>query len=555
MVYMNLIRQILIRPALAGLLFLVFTVGAYAQNWGSLGKIAILPFSDGTTDEQEDIADPLSGREGREGLAEMLGFTPEMTKNFEKIPRTTITQAVKMEQSFQNLSGMTDPETSAKLGEQLGADYVMAGSITALGSQKLLIVSIIKIDVIRQVAGAYITYDSEDDFNRDDTLLENMAAELVNMTRTAGDSDGLMLALLPVEFTGGVNKEEGDALAQLLAIYLLRGGKYTIYPRTKNLEQVQDEYETQGKSGVTRPDEAVRPGEGVNPPYVLSISSRKIGTVPRFIASIIELKLGSVFQVAIEEYTSMSDGMWAMAFLAKKLSGEEITEAEREARALPARLAQEAQEAEAARKAQEAELARKAQEAARKAQERDALLRDLSIVLGGRVGGGTGFSRNKVNEEGEVVKDGKGSILLGADVEFRWRFLGIQSGILINTAYVPLPDRDDQYAELRLIQIPVLFCFNPMLRLPDDVGLGITSFIGFGVNVAASSLDADSVDDRMSFIAGAGFVLVFGSVEVSIGYQFDGGKGSLILDDVSYDYSRQSHGAFVGVKFYLPFKK
>jgi hypothetical protein len=129
-----------------------------------------------------------------------------------------------------------------------------------------------------------------------------------------------MLALLPVVFTDSANKEEGDTLAQLLAIYLLRGGKYTVYPRTKNLEQVQSEYETQLRSGLTRADQAVRAGEATNPPYALSVISRQIGGGTRFNASIINLERGSTILGTSEQYAGMSDGITAMESLAIKLS-------------------------------------------------------------------------------------------------------------------------------------------------------------------------------------------------------------------------------------------
>ncbi|MDR1904998.1 MAG: penicillin-binding protein activator LpoB, partial [Treponema sp.] len=156
---MNFVRQarMLSRALLAGLLFLAFTAGAYAQNGERLGKIAILPFSGGSVDEQE-------------GIAELLSYTQEIMDNFNVIPRTGITRAAKQEQAFQALSGMTDADTIVKLGKQFGADYVMAGSITSLGNRHLLIVSVIKIDEIRQVAGDYLVYDSLDALNNDEKL-------------------------------------------------------------------------------------------------------------------------------------------------------------------------------------------------------------------------------------------------------------------------------------------------------------------------------------------------------------------------------------------------
>jgi hypothetical protein len=217
---MDLVKQIrvLSRTLLAGLLFLTFTAGAYAQTGERLGKIAILPFSGGTADEQE-------------GIAELFSYTQEMMGSFNVIPRTTITNGVEQEQTFQAMSGMTNADTIALLGKQFGAEYVMAGSITSLGSKNLLIVSVIKIDIIRQVAGDYLVYDSLNTLNKDETILNAIAARLVKMTREVGAGQGLeMLALLPVQFSGGANVQEGDALAQLLAIYLLHAGKYAVYP-------------------------------------------------------------------------------------------------------------------------------------------------------------------------------------------------------------------------------------------------------------------------------------------------------------------------------------
>jgi hypothetical protein len=78
----------------------------------------------------------------RDGIAELFSFTPQIMRNFTVIPRTTITRAIEQEQSFQLSSGMTDADTMARLGNQFGANYVMAGSITSLGNSRLLIVSI-----------------------------------------------------------------------------------------------------------------------------------------------------------------------------------------------------------------------------------------------------------------------------------------------------------------------------------------------------------------------------------------------------------------------------
>jgi hypothetical protein len=362
---MNFVRQIASRSVLAGLLLLAFTAGAQAQS-GRLGRIAILPFSGGTRDEQE-------------GVPELLMITQEIMNSFSVIPRTGITAAAQQEQSFQATSGMTDADTIAKLGNQFGADYVMAGSITSLGSKKLLIVSIIKIDVIRQVAGVYLTYDSLSELIRDNSIVEGMAAELVKMARSAGS--GLdMLSVVPVIFESGVNREEGDTLAQLLAINLLRAGKYAVYPRTKTLEQVIREYETQSSGGVTRTEEAVKAGEAVNPPYVLSVISRRIGTDTIFIASIIDIEAGESIKGDSEQYANMSDGMNAMRFLAKKLSGQEVSDKDRS-------VVDEENEAEARAAARARENAEKARIRAAAA---DDFLKKSGMVFSGWLGYGIG---------------------------------------------------------------------------------------------------------------------------------------------------------------------
>jgi hypothetical protein len=69
-----------------------------------------------------------------------------------------INRAIGSEQNFQMGAGMTDPDTIIAIGKQLGAQYIVAGNITSLGNNKLLVISIIRIDRLQQVAGALETY-------------------------------------------------------------------------------------------------------------------------------------------------------------------------------------------------------------------------------------------------------------------------------------------------------------------------------------------------------------------------------------------------------------
>ncbi|MDR0708304.1 MAG: penicillin-binding protein activator LpoB, partial [Treponema sp.] len=98
------------------LLFVPPTAGFAKDN------LAILPFTGGQGDEGETIA-------------ELFSFEPALTAMFDPVPRTSINRAIRSEQRFQYESGMTDPDTAAALGKQLGARYVVSGSITALGRQ------------------------------------------------------------------------------------------------------------------------------------------------------------------------------------------------------------------------------------------------------------------------------------------------------------------------------------------------------------------------------------------------------------------------------------
>jgi hypothetical protein len=440
------------------------TANGYGQT-GSLGKIAILSFSGGSADE-------------REGIAELFSFTQPIKDNFTVIPRTTITTAIEKEQGFQLSSGMTDADTIAKLGNQFGAKYVMAGSITSVGGQNLLIVSIVQIDVIQQVAGDFLLYTSLDELNNNETLLVKMAENLVGMMKKAL-SDREKLAVLPVQFSGGVNEQEGDALAQLLSIYLLRAGKYAIYPRTKTLEQVQNEYTTQ-LSGVTRDEEAVSLGRGVNPEYVLSVASRKIGSSNRFNGSIINLEGGNQIEGSTEQYATMSDGMNAMEFLAKALSGIKVSEKERNKRT------------SAVEKtiASEETAAQKAAAAAKRAAAIDRFLKNSGLNFSVRYG--AGFGPGSETEPGEKYIDTKGEektrskikshdIGLGAELRL-WKYFGFQTGInfVLNNIYTGDTTKVD--VDSWTIRIPLLL----KLTTPKLGWVTLSAYGGLGINVSTS---------------------------------------------------------------------
>ena len=79
-------------------------------------RLAILPFTGGTDEDAETIA-------------EFFSFQKEIESNFIPVPRTTAIENLMREHQFQR-AGLTDADTIAQLGKQLNADLVLAGHIT-----------------------------------------------------------------------------------------------------------------------------------------------------------------------------------------------------------------------------------------------------------------------------------------------------------------------------------------------------------------------------------------------------------------------------------------
>jgi TolB-like protein len=342
---------------------------------GSNGILAVLPFTGGVGDESEAIA-------------EILSYNENLMARFNIMPRTSIADAIKKEQRFQMTSGMTNADTIKALGEQLGANYVMAGDITVLGSQRLLVVTIVSIETIQQVAGAYLTYDKIEELPK---KIPDMMETLLPLLDV--DTSGLKrLAVLKVQLQEDpanranaakrdADERDANTLAQILAVYLLQNKHYAIYPRTSDLEKVREEFKTQ-RSGVTSDKSAAKSGYGVNPEYVLSVVARKLGEKNVFNASIIDLAAGTLVPGGkSEDYGTLSDGISAMNLIAKSLSGGKISDKEQsdhdklvEDSTSAVERTEAARRAEAARVAAAREAARRSEEervaTARRAEER-----------------------------------------------------------------------------------------------------------------------------------------------------------------------------------------
>lgn len=288
----------------------MFIFVVFAGYLSAKENLAILPFIGGQNNEGETIA-------------ELFSFDSRILEFFNPIPRTSINRAIDSEQWFQMNSGMTDADTIVSIGKQLGARYVVAGNITSVGNNKLLVISIMDIRNLQQIAGDLQTY------NRIEEIREKLPNMAVNIVQATGkDTSSLQkLAIVPVQLYDGADKKVADTLAQLLAIYLIRSEKYAVYPRTESLDKIIDEHNLQ-LSGITDDSNVIGIGYGENPNIVLSVAARKLGNTNMFNAVIIDLLTGAQLNGHSVDYQNISDGISSMEIIAAHftLSEAELTE-------------------------------------------------------------------------------------------------------------------------------------------------------------------------------------------------------------------------------------
>jgi TolB-like protein len=266
-------------------------------------RLAILPFTGGSPEDAETIA-------------EFFSFEDEINRVFTPVPRTRAIENLMKEQQFQR-SGLTDSDTIAELGKQLNADYVLAGHIAALGNSKLLLITIINVSELRQIAGDYREY------RRIESVIDVMPgmAKRISEAATRRASGLPGIAVLPFNaLSSGVDQQDAEILAQLLATEIANSGRYAVYPRTKAIEKVMEEHHIE-QSGMTDAESMKAIGEAVNAQYVLSANVRKLGDDNYFSASILHIVEASQGQGAREKYQTVSDGLTLMPKIAQTLTG------------------------------------------------------------------------------------------------------------------------------------------------------------------------------------------------------------------------------------------
>jgi hypothetical protein len=109
-----------------------------------------------------------------------------------------------------------------------------------------LIISILKIDEFWQIAGDFQIYDKIEEIKKKLPVMARTIVDAVKRVPLKAEK----LAVTRIDMRNNVDPHVADTLAQILSIYLVKSGKYLVYPRTGTLDQVQREYDTQ-YSGVT----------------------------------------------------------------------------------------------------------------------------------------------------------------------------------------------------------------------------------------------------------------------------------------------------------------
>jgi TolB-like protein len=287
-------------------IFLLLAFSAVSLFAQAKPRLAILPFTGGTGGDGETIA-------------MLFSYEPELSSVFTIIPRTSSIEAIMREQQFQRSSGLTDSDTIARLGRQYNADYVIAGHIQTRGASKLVLITIIHVESLRQIAGDYKEYT---DIEEVQNMIPGMARQITAASRTSG-VDLPPLAVLPFAAPEGVDQGDAEVLAQLLAVEIANSGKYAVLPRTATIQSVMVEHQIQ-RSGITEADNIKKIGNALNAQYVLAGGVRSLGRTNLFTAEIINIENASQLAGNAVNYRVLDDGLKLMAELSVKLIGVKL---------------------------------------------------------------------------------------------------------------------------------------------------------------------------------------------------------------------------------------
>jgi formylglycine-generating enzyme required for sulfatase activity len=285
----------------------ISALGAYGQKKDS---IALLPFTGGQSGDGEYIVSELARQRVFRDAFNKVTLVTRTTREF-----------MRFEQKFQRDSGLTDADTVFELGKQLNAEYVIAGYITKLGTQNLVLASILSVESLQLVAGDYRSYKNIEEV---DGMIPEIAGKLAESVRR--NTSGLPgLSVPPFAVSNEVNASDAQVLAQILAISVANGNAYAVLPRTDNLQKVLDEHQRQ-RTGETDQERVKRLGLGRNARYVLSGSVIKMGTLTRFTADVLNIEDGGYIDGYSERYNAFTEGVDLAPKLAAGLNGTAVVE-------------------------------------------------------------------------------------------------------------------------------------------------------------------------------------------------------------------------------------
>jgi hypothetical protein len=308
-------------------------------------RLAVLPFSGGDGDDGETIAELFSG-------------SRDLAQIFRIYPRTNIIFGMNEERNVQKYVVSNEEYRNQLL--TIGINYVVAGDITRLGQQNLLVISIIDIEKLVQIAGDVKIFEKKQDI---EGTLPEMARNIIDGTKIDW-ADKPKLAVVNPRLQNSADPAAANVLGEILGIEVTRTGKYAVYPRNTTLEAVQAEWDNQRRGAAANPQ---GPGSADRPDRVLSVIARGgegSAMASRFNATIINLDTGEQGSFATQTYRNIEDGIAVMRIIAGALT---ITDAERDAQAVAqAAAAAQAREAAAAvaREKAAAAAAARAREAA-----------------------------------------------------------------------------------------------------------------------------------------------------------------------------------------------
>jgi len=252
-------------------------------------RLAILPFTGGTAAEGRNMAAIFSAQRNITGAFTVIPTNSALLSTFEAYSS--------------RLSGLTDADAVADIGQTLGADYVLSGSTRRLGETNLVIATIIRVATFEQVAGFYYPYRSFDEA-RD--FVPSMATRMIS-TAFRDTSRLSAIAIMPLN-AEGISAYDAETLATILAIEIHNTGSYTVIPRTSAIAEFQ--------VGESLGENLPSLGETFNVQLALYTETSGIENLGRISSRILNVNNGRVLSMNSVNYRTIPEGVDLMGELA-----------------------------------------------------------------------------------------------------------------------------------------------------------------------------------------------------------------------------------------------